>query len=125
MAASVLIVDDEKETVRMLSTALELFGYQPEVALSGEEALQKCGASPPDAVVLDLMMPGMDGFEVTRRLRASPKTAAIPIVVVTASPEIDAEDRCLQAGANVFLRKPVSIGHLAQVIQDQLDKKAA
>lgn len=117
MSTKVLIIDDEVETCRMLSTALELFGYVPLTALSGAEALETIDGNPPDVVVLDLMMPGMDGFEVTKRMRAHRNTKTTPIIIVTAMGEIDAEERSLSCGATAFMRKPVSIGNLAETIQ--------
>ncbi|MBI3361433.1 MAG: response regulator [Chloroflexi bacterium] len=113
----VLIVDDEIETVRMLALALELFGFEPMEALSGAEALRQIENRVPDAVVLDLMMPDMDGLQVIRRIRADPKSAALPIIVVTAMVDRDAEEGCRQAGAAHFLRKPVKIEDLASLLQ--------
>ena len=116
----ILVVDDEPETVRMLSTALELFGHAPIGAFSGKEALELARRTPPDAILLDLMMPNMDGFEVTRRLREMPETESAPIIIITASQDVEAEDRVRAAGANVFLRKPISIGQLADILAQQL-----
>ncbi len=114
----VLVVDDEAETVRMLSMAVELLGFQPVGVDSGERALEEAKRDAPDAVLLDLMMPGMDGFEVARRLRADPATAATPIVVVSAMAEADVEDRCRAAGANAFLAKPVNLGELLDLLKE-------
>ncbi|MBI4768924.1 MAG: response regulator [Chloroflexi bacterium] len=120
--ARVLVVDDEPETARMLSAALELFGHTPSMALSGQEALEIAEEDPPEAVLLDLMMPVMDGFEVTRRLRQLPGTAEAPIIVITASQDPQAERRAKANGANVFLRKPISIGQLADILNQQLKR---
>jgi CheY-like chemotaxis protein len=120
--AKVLVIDDEPETVRMLAAALELFGHTPSTALSGKDALALAEHDPPEAVLLDLMMPVMDGFEVTRRLRELPETASVPIVVITASQEMEAEDRAKACGADVFLRKPISIGQLADILNQQLKR---
>lgn len=113
----VLVVDDEAETVRMLSMAVQLLGFQPVVARSGETAISQANAESPDVVLLDLMMPDLDGMEVTRRLRANPQTAQTPIVIVTASPEADVEERCRQAGATAFMRKPVNMGDLFELLK--------
>lgn len=117
MAISVLIIDDEIETCRMLSTALEMFGFSARIALSGAEALNMAAAHAPQVIVLDLMMPEMDGFEVARRVRANPALVAVPIIVVTAMGESNAEERALSAGATMFMRKPVSISALAANIK--------
>lgn len=115
---NVLIVDDEIETCRMLSTALDLFDCVPSYVLSGEAALERMrGGDLPDVVLLDLMMPGIDGFEVARQMRKDPRLAGLPIIVVTAMGELDAEDRSLAAGATAFMRKPVSIAELSSKIK--------
>lgn len=114
----ILVVDDEAETVRMLSLAVELAGFQPVGAQSGQAALEAVGRSAPDAVLLDLMMPGMDGFELARRLRAHPATARVPIIVVTAMAELGTEDRCREAGASAFLQKPINIGQMLSLLKE-------
>lgn len=118
MSKRVLIIDDEAETCRMLSTALELFGYETASALSGMDALGMLPSFKPEAIVLDLMMPGMDGFEVARRVRANPDTKDVPIIVVTAMGEANAEQRAREAGASEFMNKPVGIAELADVIKN-------
>ena len=117
MARRVLIIDDEAETCRMLSTALELFGFETAFALSGLEALDMMNGFKPEAIVLDLMMPGIDGFEVARRVRANPQTQSVPIVVVTAMGEASAEQRAREAGATEFMHKPIGIAELADAIK--------
>lgn len=117
---TVLIVDDEADTVMMLSSGLKLFGYESMMATSGAEALEQIDGRVPDAIVLDLMMPEMDGFEVTRRLRANPGTQSVPIIIATAMAVLDAEDRSREAGATHFLYKPVSLSALADLIRASL-----
>ena len=116
----VLIVDDEIDNCRMLALGLQMFGFQSEIAVSGAQALAKTQASLPDAIVLDLMMPDTDGFEVTRYLRANPDTAKVPIFIVSATADTNAEEYCLQVGATAFMRKPVSVRELANVIKKSL-----
>lgn len=118
MAKRVMIIDDEAETCRMLSTALELFGFETASALSGKEALDMMDGFMPQAIVLDLMMPGMDGFEVARRVRARPALDRVPIIVVTAMGEYGAEEKAMQAGASHFMHKPVGIAELATAIKN-------
>jgi class 3 adenylate cyclase len=106
---SVLVVDDEPQNRTLLRDPLEAFGYKVEEAENGLQALQKVAAHPPDVILLDVMMPQMDGFEVCRRLKVDSKTAHIPILMVTALSE--RADRLLgiRAGANDFLNKPIDI----------------
>ena len=84
MSARVLVVDDLVPNVKLLSAKLQAEYFDVVTAFSGPEALQKIAASPPDLILLDVMMPGMDGFEVCRRLKADPVTSHIPIVMITA-----------------------------------------
>src|SRR5580704_538003 len=83
----VLVVDDEEQNRSLLRDPLEARGYEVTEAESGMQALKEVAATPPDAILLDLMMPKMDGFEVCRRLRANAETARIPILMVTALSE--------------------------------------
>ncbi len=84
-AATILVVDDEPQNVSLMVEVLEYAGYATLAAASGQEALDALAKQRPDAVLLDLLMPGMDGFEVIRRMRADAASARIPIMVVTAS----------------------------------------
>jgi CheY-like chemotaxis protein len=118
--ARVLIVDDDPNTVEMLAKALSLFGHQAERAFSGEEALQQVDAQPPELILLDLMMPGIDGYETLRRLRSMPGLDRLPVIVVTASSEPDLEGRVAAAGAAGCLRKPVHLAVLADTIDSSL-----
>ncbi len=101
------MVDDTPENVDVLAGILREH-YQIKVALDGERALQIASAHPPDLVLLDVMMPGMDGYEVCRRLKADPRTAGVPVIFVTARTEIEDEMRGLELGAVDYLTKPVS-----------------
>jgi CheY-like chemotaxis protein len=84
MSEKVLVVDDEPAIVKLAKVKLENAGFEVLSAYSGEEALAKTAEDPPDVVVLDVMMPGMDGWEVARRLRADPATRDMPILMLTA-----------------------------------------
>lgn len=108
MSSRVLIVEDEPDIRELVVHHLKREGYQVSAASSGEEALRQVQAAPPDLVILDLMMPAMDGLEVCRRLRQDPATAMLPIVMLTAKG--DEVDRVLglEIGADDYVVKPFS-----------------
>jgi two-component system, cell cycle response regulator len=108
MSGRVLIVDDIEINVKLLAAKLSSEFFDVSSASSGNAALQIADAEPPDVILLDIMMPRMDGFEVCRRLKANPRTADVPVVMVTALS--DTADRLcsLEAGADEFLTKPVN-----------------
>ena len=103
-----LIVEDEPDIQKLILLHLERDGFECRAVASGADALQDVSARPPDLVVLDIMLPGIDGFEVCRRIRADPNTAAIPIIMLTA--KADEVDRVvgLEMGADDYLVKPFS-----------------
>lgn len=103
----VLIVDDVPDNVAVLHDALDEAGYTVLVALDGESALRRAQQALPDVVLLDAVMPGMDGFEVARQLKANPATAAIPIVFMTGLTETEHLEAALEAGGVDYVTKPV------------------
>jgi len=107
MTARVLVVDDIEANVKLLEARLTAEYFETLTAFSGEQALQICAREGADVVLLDVMMPGMDGFEVCRRLKTDPKTQHIPVVMVTALDQPSDKVKGLEAGADDFLTKPV------------------
>jgi adenylate cyclase len=105
----VLVVDDEEANRMLLRDPLETHGYEIIEAENGEQALQKVEQRPPDVILLDVMMPQMDGFEVCRRLKNDPRTAHIPVLIVTALSERMERMMGIAAGASDFLTKPVDL----------------
>jgi CheY-like chemotaxis protein len=101
----ILLVDDRRENIRLLEAILAPYGYVTTAADSGEAALEAIGRELPDLVLLDIVMPGMKGYEVCRRLRADAATRFLPIVMVTANPEQD-KVAALEAGADDFIVEP-------------------
>jgi len=114
--AEVLIVDDNLPMVEMLATVLELLGHTARPAFSGEQALGEIVGRCPDIVLLDWMMPGIDGCETLRRLRRIPGCDSLPVVVVTAAPDRELDAKVELAGGNACLRKPIDMDTLAGLI---------
>jgi DNA-binding response OmpR family regulator len=102
----ILAVDDELVTARLMQYHLERAGYQVTLAHDGEEALAKVGESRPDIIILDVMMPKLDGFEVLRRLKDDPQTEPIPVIMLTAKSESEDALQGYDSGAQWYLSKP-------------------
>jgi len=116
-----MVVDDDLDTVTVLSRFLEREGFFPIKASSGADCLRLLQHEKVDVILLDLMMPDMDGFQVVKALRNQPATAEIPVILVTARDDIDARDEGMRLGISDFLAKPVLRKHLAIRIHAQLD----
>lgn len=120
----ILVVDDEPVNVKLLEAYLLLGNYEVKTVLSGEEALQVVANNDIDLILLDVMMPGIDGFEVTRRLRVDEKTQLIPVVLVTSLRETEDRIKGIKAGCDDFLSKPFDRLELMARVQSLLKVKA-
>ena len=118
MGKLVLVVDDEDMTRQMLSTLLKLDGHDCMEAEDGLEALEKALEFNPDAIILDVMMPKMDGITVCKKLRADPATAYVPIIMLSGQSRVNAEGEGLEAGANAYLRKPMNPKKMLMLLND-------
>jgi len=122
--AKILVVDDEDRNLRLMELLLTSFGYDVLTASNGEEALEMVHDIPPDVILLDVMMPKIDGFEVAKRLKREEETKIIPIVMVTALNEVEDRVKALEAGADDFLNKPVDKTELRARVQSLVKVKA-
>jgi PAS domain S-box-containing protein len=116
----VLIVDDVPQNRAMLMDALQPLGFEVFDAKNGQECLELLDSVKPDLIVMDVMMPILNGREATHRIRTMPKFAGIPIIIVTASASLEDEAKAYEAGANAFLPKPIEHQILLKTIGDQL-----
>lgn len=116
----ILIVEDEADLRDLLMWALARSDFEIAVAEDGETAIRKARSAIPDLVVLDLMLPKLDGFQVCRQLRAWPETTHVPVLVVSASAAPDSSTRSRECGANDFIAKPFSVRELVQRIYSAL-----
>lgn len=117
---SVLVVDDEPLTQDLLRLMLEPAGFRVTGAEHGLEALQKVQESKPDIMILDVMMPHMDGITVCRKIRSNPETADLPIVMLSGKTHLNAIEEGIEAGANRYLAKPMSRNDLIQNLREVL-----
>ena len=124
MKPIILIVDDEPVNVRIMAAVLEANDYQVRSAFSGEECLRRVATEPPDVILLDIMMPGMDGFAVAKMLKQSESTSFIPVVMVTALSDVKARDQALDVGADDFLSKPVEKAELLARVRASIKVRA-
>ncbi len=120
----ILLVEDNEIGIEAMQDYLMAYDYRVIVARSGEEAITQTNQHHPDLILMDVQMPDMDGLEATTRIRAVQELAHIPIIALTALAMPGDRERCIKAGANEYLSKPVSMKQLVQVIQTQLEQSA-
>lgn len=112
----ILVVDDLSDNLFLLQTVLEAEGYEVDTADNGSSALEKAESAPPDLILMDVMMPDMNGYEVTQQIRKNPRIPFMPILLVTAHEDIS-DIQGLALGANDFIRKPIEIDKLLTRIE--------
>jgi class 3 adenylate cyclase len=124
MAERILVVDDQRTNAEVVAGLLRNLGYEVDVATEGAEALERVARLPIDLVISDIMMPGMDGYELCRRLRAAPATALLPIVLITSLDPQSERVKGIEAGADDFLSRPVNWAELFARVKRLLHVKA-
>src|SRR6202167_15325 len=117
----IMVVDDDQDTVAILARHLQREGFVPIEANSGAQCLKLVHENEVDVILLDLMMPEMDGFQVVKALKDNPEPAEIPIIMITARDDMDARAEGMRLGVSDFLAKPVFRRQLANRIRAQLD----
>ena len=121
MAATILVVDDEPSIVRLVTATLESKGYEVIPAYDGEEALVKVKHHKPDLIILDIMMPHMDGRECRKRLLDNPETAEIPVIHLSAVGNFEKQLNAVEGGITDYVTKPFTPSDLADRVKDMLD----
>src|SRR2546428_1608440 len=116
MSATVLVVDDDEDNVRILSTILLGRGYEVRRARDGRSALESVQQQRPDLILLDVMMPGMDGMQVLDHLKLDPKSASIPVIMVTARVQDEDVLAGYQSGAEYYVTKPFSVQQILYAV---------
>ena len=116
----ILIVDDNPDSLEILRARLESWGYRTQTAADGEEALNKIEAQPPDLILLDIMMPRVDGMEVARRVKNNPQLPFIPIIMETALDTTEAKVEGLDSGADDYITKPIDFAELKARLNSML-----
>lgn len=120
---TILIVDDDVRNIFALTSALESYGAKIQSARNGREALEKVASEEVDLILMDIMMPEMDGYQAIRRLRSDPKYQELPIIALTAKAMKDDKEKCIEAGANDYLPKPLEVDKLLSLIRVWLPQK--
>ncbi len=123
-APLVLLADDNEVALRLFADFLVATGYRVAEARSGAELLEMAVENPPDLILVDIQMPGMDGLETLRHIRShpDPHIAGIPVIALTALAMSGDRERCLKAGASAYISKPVKLKELAEVVHEQIEK---
>ncbi len=119
----ILIVEDNPKNMKLARDVLKHHGYATVEAATAEDALAAAARRRPDLILMDIALPGMDGFSALRRLKADPSTATIPVCALTAFAMNDDRERCLRAGFDGYLVKPISVTEFPRQIRGLLDRR--
>lgn len=124
LKASILVVDDNKANLQIIGKLLSYSGYTVELAESGEDALKMVKDKKPDLILLDLIMPEMDGLQVCKRIKDDPQTCHIPVVFCTGNSELKDIEKCFDAGGDDYTTKPIESHLVLNRIQTHLELSA-
>lgn len=120
--ATILVIDDDSSTLRLIGYMLERGGFQVRLVSDGQDGLTEAFQQPPDLIVLDVMMPGMNGYQVCERLRADSRTAHVPVIILTARSQRVDQKTALEAGADLYMSKPVTPDELVEKVNELLSR---
>lgn len=118
MKKRILLVEDEPNIIVSLTFLLERAGFEVATETNGQKALDSILEDPPDTLVLDVMLPGLDGFEILRRVRADPRVEKLPVLMLTAKGQREDRKNALECGADMFITKPFSNAEVVETVQD-------
>ena len=125
MKELVLIIEDNPENMYLMRYLLENYSYEVEGVITGPEGIETAGRIIPDLILLDIQLPGMDGYEVARQLRQNPETKKIPIIAVTSFAMVGDKEQALEAGANAYIEKPINpdtfVAEIEKIMEDIIE----
>ena len=124
MERTVLIIEDEKLIIVSTQMVLEAAGFRVESAINGEEGISKAKGIRPDLILLDIMMPGIDGWETLTRLKRDPETSGIPVIIFTAREHSRGHQKSTEMGAADYFRKPFEPDELIELVEKHVGQKA-
>ena len=122
MKNKILVIDDEPELTKAVEIRLKASGYEVEIAYDGPSGMDKAKETKPDLILLDIVMPMVNGYTVAKKLMTEPGTKNIPIIVFTASQQKDLEARCQELGITTFIRKPFETSELLDMVNGILNE---
>lgn len=122
--ARILFVDDDPFSLETLAKAVEVFGHHALIANTGKECLDIASGQSPDLIFCDMSLPDMDGLKLVEELKGSTATAQIPVLILSASPAMDAVELAKAAGATAYLNKPIHLQNLLSIIEEFSTKEA-
>jgi len=123
MGKTILIVEDEPRNLKLLRDLLQRFGYEILEALDGEQGVKLAGEKMPDLILMDIMMPKMDGLEATRIIKADTKTKHIPVIALTSYAMKGDREKTVEAGCDGYIAKPIDIKEVLKAIEHYLTVK--